>query len=80
MRRLHNLWILHDVGVDVVHAVQIVSTLGGKGRVEAAGTVSQGFEIERLWLLPSLSCMLEHPICSSDDDLALFAFYSFPVD
>ena len=45
---LHDLWILHDIGVDVVDAVQIVTTLGGKRRIEAAGKVSQAFEIEEL--------------------------------
>ena len=44
MRRLHNLWILHDIGVDVVNAIQVIATLGGERRIEAAGKVSQAIE------------------------------------
>ena len=41
MRRLHDFRILHDIGVDIVHAVQIMTTLSGERGVEAASRVSQ---------------------------------------
>lgn len=40
MRRLHYLWVLHDVRVDVVNTVHVITAGGGKGGVEFTSRVS----------------------------------------
>ena len=77
MCRLHNLRILRDVGMNVVHSVEVLTAGIGERRVETTVSISVSSRWTSYASIPCFSGVLKHPVHSRHNDFTLFPFDSF---
>lgn len=75
---LHDLGVLQHVGMNIIHAIKILTASIGKGGIEAAVEVRFLLK-DRFLLIPGFPSMLEHPVDTVDHDLTFFTLHRFPI-